>query len=49
MRAVVNDAIHVQIQAVELWDTILCDELRYGGIPLAHPAKELGNTHGGGG
>lgn len=34
------------VEIVELWDTVLGDELRDGGIPLGDPSEELGDTHG---
>lgn len=42
--AVVDDAIHVQVEAVELGDAVLGDELRDRGIALREPAEELRNT-----
>jgi hypothetical protein len=42
--AVVDDAIHVQVEAVELGDAVLGDELRDSGIALGEPAKEFRNT-----
>ena len=41
MGAVVDDAVHVQIKTVELWDAVLCNELRDSRIPFAHPSEEL--------
>ena len=45
MCTVVDDAIHVQVEAVELWYPILCDQLRDGRVPLAHPSEEFRDTH----
>lgn len=45
MCTVVNDTVHVEIEAVELWNAILSDELRDGRIPLREPSEELGDTH----
>ena len=44
MGAVVDDSIHVQVEAVELGDAFLGDELRDGRIALGEPAKEFRNT-----
>jgi hypothetical protein len=35
------------IEAVELGDAILCNQLRNARIALRHPSEELGDTHGG--
>lgn len=45
MRAIVNDAIHVEIETVEFWYAILRYELRDGRIPFAHPSEELWYSH----
>ena len=42
--AVVDDAVHVQVEAVELGDAVLGDELGDRGIALREPSEELGNT-----
>ena len=44
MRAVVDDAIHVKVEIVELWDLVLLDELGDERVSLAHRAEEFGNT-----
>ena len=36
---------HVEVETVEFGDAVLCDELRDGWVPLAHPSEEFGNTH----
>jgi hypothetical protein len=43
--AVVDDAIHVQVEAVELGDAVLGDELRDRGIALREPAEEFRDTY----
>ena len=45
MRAVVDNAVHVEVEAVELGDAVLCDELRDRRISLRHPSEELRDTH----
>ena len=40
-----DDAIHVEIEAVELWYSVLRYQLRDGWIPFAHPSKELWYSH----
>lgn len=42
---VMNNTIHIQIQTVEFWYSILRNQLRDRGIPLAHPSEELWDTH----
>jgi hypothetical protein len=42
--AVVDDAIHVQVEAVKLGDAVLSDELGDGRITLREPAEEFRNT-----
>ena len=39
---------HVKVEAIELWDAILSDQLRDRWISLAHPSEEFGDTHGAG-
>ena len=46
---IMDDAVHVKIQTVEFWDSILGDELRDRRVSLRHPSEELGDTHCGGG
>jgi len=48
MSAVVDNAIHIKVETIELGDPILRDELGYRGISLGHPSKEFGYTHGSG-
>ena len=45
MRAVVDNAVHVEVEAVELRDAVLCDELRDRRISLRHPSEEFRDTH----
>lgn len=45
MRAVVDNAVHVEVKTVEFWYAILCDQLRDRRISFAHPSEELGDTH----
>jgi hypothetical protein len=47
--AVVDDAIHVKIEAIKLWDTVFSDELRDRRVSLRHPSEEFGDTHCDGG
>lgn len=44
MRAVVNDAIHVEVEIVECGYAVGRDELGREGIPLGDPAEEFGDT-----
>jgi len=44
VRAVMDDAVHIEVEAVELGDSVLCDELRDGRIALREPAEKFGNT-----
>jgi hypothetical protein len=44
-----DDAVHVKIQTIEFWYSILSDELRDRRVSLRHPSEELGDTHCGGG
>ena len=46
MRGSHGDRVGTYIKTVKLGDAVLCDKLRNCGIPLRHPSKELGNTHG---
>ena len=43
--AVVDDAIHVEVETVEFGDAVFCYELRDCWIPLGHPAEEFGDTY----
>lgn len=43
-----DDAIHVEVEAVELGDSVFGNELGDGRIALGEPSEELGNTHGDG-
>ena len=45
MRAIVNDAVHVEVKVVELGDAVFGNELGDGWISLGHPAKEFGDTY----
>ena len=44
MRAVVDDAVHVQVQVVDLGDVGLRDGLVDEWVSLAHPSVELGDA-----
>lgn len=45
MCAIMDDAVHIQIQTIELWDPIFCNQLGDGWISLAEPSEEFGNPH----
>jgi hypothetical protein len=42
--AVVNNAVHVEVEVVKLGNAVLSNELRYGRIALREPSEELGDT-----
>lgn len=44
MGAVMDDTVHIEVEVVELGDSILSNELRDGGIALREPAEELWDT-----
>src|SRR5271170_1589986 len=46
---IMDDAVHVKIQTVEFWDSILSNELRDRRVSLRHPSEELRDTHCSGG
>lgn len=48
MSAVVDDAIHVEVEAVEFGDSVFSNELGDCGIALREPSEEFGDTHGDG-
>ncbi len=48
VRADVDDAVHVEVQVVELGDLVLLHHLAQAGVALAQPAVELGHSHDGG-
>ena len=39
LRTVMDDSVHIKVKTVEFWNTVLCNELRYGRIPLTDPAE----------
>ena len=41
----VDDAVHVKIQVVELWDLVFLHNLTEAGVALAEPPIELGDSH----
>ena len=45
MGADVDDAVHVQVEVVELRNLMFLDYLAEAGVPLRKPAVELGNSH----
>ena len=47
MGTIMYDTVHIKIQAIELWNSILRNQLGDGGIPLAHPPEEFGDPHAG--
>ena len=44
MSAIVDDTVHVQVEAIELGDAVFGDELRDSWIALREPAKEFRDT-----
>jgi hypothetical protein len=42
--AVVDNAVHVEVEVVELGNAVLGDQLRDRRIALREPSEELGNT-----
>ena len=42
--AVVNNAVHIKVEVVELGNAVLSDELRDRRVALGEPSEELGNT-----
>src|ERR1700733_6022795 len=46
---IMDDAVHVKVQTIEFWYSILSDELRDRWVSLRHPSEELGDTHCSGG
>jgi hypothetical protein len=44
MSAVVDNAVHVEVEVVKLGNAVLGDELRDGRIALREPSEELGDT-----
>jgi hypothetical protein len=42
--AVVNNAVHVEVEVVKLGNAVLSNELRDGRITLREPSEELGDT-----
>ena len=45
MRADVDDAVHVEVQVVELGDLMLLDDLAEARVALGEPAIKLGHSH----
>ena len=43
----VDDAIHVEVEIVKLWDLVLLHHLAEAGVPLTQPPVKLGDTHPG--
>ena len=43
--AIVDDAVHVEVEAVELGDVGFGDELGDGGVALREPAEELRDAY----
>ena len=48
MGTIVDNLVHVEIETIELWNSVVGDELGDGRISLAHPSEEFRDTHGGG-
>lgn len=46
VRAVVDNAVHVEIQVIERRDAVGVDQLAARGVALADPPEELGDAHG---
>ena len=44
MGAVVDDAVHVEVEVIELRNAVLGDQLRNGRIALREPSEEFGDT-----
>ena len=42
--AVVDDAIHIQVETIELGNAVLGDQLRDSWVALREPAEEFRNT-----
>jgi hypothetical protein len=42
--AVVDDAVHVEVEVIELGNAVLGDQLRDSRIALREPPEELGDT-----
>lgn len=40
-----NDAVHIQVEAVKLWNPVFGYQLRDRRISLTHPSEELRDTH----
>lgn len=45
MGAIVDDAIHVKVKAIEFWDPVFRYQLRDRRVSLTHPSKEFRDTH----
>ena len=43
----VDDAVHVEVEVVKLWDLVLLHHLAEAGVPFTKPPVELGDTHPG--
>ena len=41
----VDDAVHVKVQVVKLWDLVFLDHLTEAGVALAEPPIKLGDSH----
>lgn len=44
MGAVVDDAVHVEVEVIELGNAVLGDQLRNGRIALREPSEEFRDT-----
>ena len=44
MGAVVDNAVHVEVEIIELGNAVLGDQLRDSRIALREPSEELGDT-----
>ena len=44
MGAVVDNAVHVEVEVIELGNAILSDQLRDSRVALGEPSEEFGDT-----
>ena len=41
----VDDAVHVKVQVIKLWDLVFLDHFTEAGVAFAEPPVELGDSH----
>ena len=41
----VDDAVHVKVQVIKLWDLVFLDHFTEAGVALTEPPVELGDSH----